>query len=511
MSNHLPVITALALLSGVAAFPQDKNGTPENVPIYRLTVIERTVDAVNYRYRNGPTRIDFRGTVLLPHSKGDATIESKSGRIDIDARFEHLSPPTRFGTEYLAYVIWAITPEGAAKNLGEVIADGSDEAKIHVTTDLQAFGLLVTAEPYSAVRQPSDVVVMENKIRPDTAGKIRPIQARADLLPRGHYTYNKPPDSQAVPVSGPKQSMDRYEAVLEVYQAQNAVQIAAATGAAKYAPETFQKAEALLRTANDLQMRHSDRSTVVMTAREAAQTAEDARTIAIARKQDEELALARAEAANEQQLRVQAEAEVQRARSEATTNRELLEAERAARTRVETAAYTVLPPPPPAETQVVVQQPVPAADRQQNEMRVRVLHDLRGSFAVLDSPRGLVVTVPDTAFRGSDLTTGAGASFERIASVLVRNRGLVVAIEGHSDGSGVNDYARALAVRDALAARGVPGNTIYARSVGGSRPLVSNSTALGREQNRRVEITISGQPIGSVPYWDKTYPLAPNR
>jgi len=157
----------------------------------------------------------------------------------------------------------------------------------------------VTAEPYSAVRQPSDVVVMQNQIRPDTAGKIQPIQARAELLPRGHYTYNK--SAGPAPVRGPKQSMDKYEAVLEVYQAQNAVQIAGAMGAAKYAPETFNKAEALLRTANDLQMKGRDRSTVVMTAREAAQTAEDARAIALARKQEEEIALARAELANEQQ------------------------------------------------------------------------------------------------------------------------------------------------------------------------------------------------------------------
>jgi len=163
----------------------------------------------------------------------------------------------------------------------------------------------------------------------------------------------------------------------------------------------------------------------------------------------------------------------------------------------------------------VVVQPVPGADRQQNEIRVRMLHDLRGAFPVLDTPRGLVVTVPDSAFRGSDLNPAAGATVERIAAVLNAHPGLVVAVEGHSDNSatpsGQFTYARALAIRDAVARRGVPGGTIQARSLGDSRPLVSNNSALGREQNRRVEITISGEPIGSVPYWDKTYPLLPNR
>src|SRR5579872_3368686 len=172
--------------SGILALATIATGVAiaQNVPLYRVTVIERTVKAVNYQYRSGiPTQIDFRGTVLLPEGKGDAMVESKAGRTEIDAHFEHVSPPSGYGQEYLTYVLWAITPEGHAKNLGEVLAGSSDKAKLRVTTDLQAFGLIVTAEPYAAVRQPSDVVVMENEIRPDTIGKIEPIQAKYDLLP----------------------------------------------------------------------------------------------------------------------------------------------------------------------------------------------------------------------------------------------------------------------------------------------------------------------------------------
>ena len=201
-----------------------------SVPLYHVTVIERTVKSVNYQYRSGPIPIDFRGTVLLPEAKGQAIVESKAGRTEMDAHLEHLKPPTRFGPEYLTYVMWAVTPQGHAKNLGEVLPGHSDKASLRITTDLPAFGLIVTAEPYAAVRQPSDVVVMENEIRPETVGQIEPINAKYELLPRGQYTYTVPSDMVAAEGNGAKVPMDQYESLLQVYQAQNAVQIAKAAG-----------------------------------------------------------------------------------------------------------------------------------------------------------------------------------------------------------------------------------------------------------------------------------------
>jgi len=235
MSDKTAVITALATFCTSAAWAQSAAPAHPSAPIYQVTVVERTVKAVNYQYRSGPTRIDFKGTVLLPKADGEATVESKTGRTEIDAKFDHLDPATRFGPEYLTYVLWAITPEGHAKNLGEVLADGSDRARLQVTTDLQTFGLIVTAEPYAAVRQPGNVVVVENEIRRDTIGHIEQIQAKYELLPRGHYTYTVPADVTAAGTNGQKLPMERYEALLEVYQAQNAVQIAKAQGADRYA------------------------------------------------------------------------------------------------------------------------------------------------------------------------------------------------------------------------------------------------------------------------------------
>ena len=203
MHRKLIVPAILACLITISARAQSTPAKSETVPIHRVTVVERTVKAVDYQYRNGPTRIDFRGTVLLPQAKGEATVESKKGRTEIEVKFNHVEAPTRFGPEYLTYVLWAITPEGHAKNLGEVLPGSSDNAAMHVTTDLQGFGMIVTAEPYSAVRQPSDVVVLENEIRPDTVGHVELVQAKYELMPRGQYTYLKPVDLKRINEEGP--------------------------------------------------------------------------------------------------------------------------------------------------------------------------------------------------------------------------------------------------------------------------------------------------------------------
>ncbi|HEY2920109.1 MAG TPA: OmpA family protein, partial [Candidatus Binatia bacterium] len=242
-------------------------------PIYKITinVVERTTTAVNYRHRSGSTPIEFRGTPLLPDAKGEAKVESKQGYMEINAKFDELQPATRFGPEYLTYVMWAITPEGRPVNLGEVILKG-DNSKLEVTNDLQAFGLIVTAEPYFAVTQPSNVVVMENFIRPDTKGKFEQVDAKYELLERGVYTVDVPP-AQLKPIR-----LDK-EIPLELYEAKNAVRIARWMGADKDAADTFKKAEGLLTQAEHLRVEGKSYKSTVQAARQAVQTAEDARLI----------------------------------------------------------------------------------------------------------------------------------------------------------------------------------------------------------------------------------------
>jgi hypothetical protein len=246
-----------------------------------VTVERRAIRAVNYGHRSVPTRIDFRGTVLLPRAKGGAKVEARAGAVEIDAKFENLEAPARFGPEYLTYVLWAITPDGRPVNLGELLTDGSDSSKLKVTTQLQAFGLIVTAEPYFAVTQPSNVVVLENMLRADTVGKVGEIEAKYELLPRSQTPLSDRPVEMQAPSNGGKRiSLDQYEALLAIYQAQNALQIARAQGAGEHAASTLQRAEQLYQEAQRLNNIKADSKSVVMTARQAAQAAEDARTIA---------------------------------------------------------------------------------------------------------------------------------------------------------------------------------------------------------------------------------------
>lgn len=287
-------MVAMAMLAfWWASFPgeaQSSSQKPASAPIYDVTVVARTLTAINYQHRGEPTKIDFKGTVLLASARGEATVESKKGRIEIDSKFEHLSDPQTFGPEYLIYVLWAVTPEGRAVNLGELLPGRSDKVEIRVTTDLQSFGLMVTAEPYFSVRLPSDVVVLENEVRPETIGSVEQVSVKYDLMPRGHYTYNvQPAEVRPAGDNAPKVSMDEYEMLTALYQAQNAVQIAHSLGADNYAAETYNKAVQLLHEAQDRRAQKMSMRMVVTSARAATQTAEDARAIAVKRRDEKRL------------------------------------------------------------------------------------------------------------------------------------------------------------------------------------------------------------------------------
>jgi hypothetical protein len=253
----------------------------EPVPIYRVNVVGRTTTAVNYNH-SGLTKIDLKGTVLLPEVKGEAKVERRKGATQIDAKCERLEAPTRFGSQYLTYVLWAITPNGRASNLGQILTDEDNKGELRTSTELQVFALVVTAEPYFMVTQPSDVVVAENTVRKNTAAQIETVKANYALLNRGEYTYNvKPTGSEASGATQKKLPIDRYNALLAVYEAQNAVQIAGSIGADRYAPEVFQKAERLLGEARNYYAQRAKPGLIVTTARQATQAAEDARIIAV--------------------------------------------------------------------------------------------------------------------------------------------------------------------------------------------------------------------------------------
>ena len=281
--------------------------TGQPAPIFRVTVVSRTTKAINYHHRTGTTHIDFRGTELMPAARGNASVDSRLGSTKMETHLDHLTPASQFGPEYMTYVLWAITPEGRATNLGEVVLEG-DHANLLSTTDLQSFGLIVTAEPYFAVTQPSDVVVAENFVRTDTSGTIQQVDAKYELLQRGQYVLNR---SSYQPVKiDPK-------GPLQLAEAENAVQIARLAGAERYASDTLQKAVVDLQNAQDFLRKGGDRKRSETNAREAAQMAEDARIISIRKIREEELANERAAAAQrEADERAKAERAAEQARLE---------------------------------------------------------------------------------------------------------------------------------------------------------------------------------------------------
>jgi hypothetical protein len=261
----------------------DQTQHREASPVYQVTVVSRTTKAINYGTRSEPTKVDFKGTVLMSDARGEATVQSRQGVVQIKARFEHVAPPTGFGSGYLTYALWAISPDGRAQNLGELVLDAANKGKLDVSTNLQAFALIVTAEPYFAVTQPSDVVVMENAVRPDTSGAVEEVDAKYELLPRTPFLYEI--HAQKDVLEGRKLSKDEYEATLALYEAQNAIQLAKAAGAERYASDIFQRSEQLYQQALDAKAHKAGIKDVVTPAREAAQRGADARTVSLRKQQ----------------------------------------------------------------------------------------------------------------------------------------------------------------------------------------------------------------------------------
>jgi outer membrane protein OmpA-like peptidoglycan-associated protein len=501
------------------------------VPVFRVTVVGHTTPAINYRPRKGDTKIDFRGTALMPLALGEAKVQGKKGYIDIDAKFDRLESPTQFGPEYLTYVLWAVTPEGRATNLGEVQVD-DDEARIHVTTELQAFGMIVTAEPYFAVTQPSDVVVIENSVREGTKGNIEVIQAKYDLLKRGTYLMNQ--DTRQLKLKPLEPG-----APLDLAEARNAVMLARFAGADRYADDTYLKAARLLTEAEQARARRRGGDAVMMPARQAIQTAEDARLISLQKQEEafqaEQRALAqqretaaldraRAEEATRRQAeidrlnaetarvsaerdkaiaeaaRLAAEAQAQQARAIAAQSERDKAAAEAARVAAVSARLA-------AEAQAQqAQASVAQADREKAALRDQLRQQLNLILETRETARGLIVNLSDVLFDtgSANLSTGAREKLARVAGVLLSHPGLKLQVEGHTDSVGEADYNhrlsenRADSVRTYLVGQGIASTAVGTAGFGESQPVASNSTAAGRQQNRRVELIVSGEPIGTT-------------
>ena len=492
-------------------------------PVFRVTVVGRTIPSVNYRPRSGDTELDMVGTALMPRARGEIEVSGKKGYIEITGEFDRIDPPTRFGPEYLTYVIWAITPEGRATNLGELQI--RDERRVRVTTELQAFGLIVTAEPYFAVTQPSDVVVMENALKRGTEGRIETIDAKYELLKRGSYVMNE--DYAALKVKAPDLGTQS-----DLAQARNAVALARVAGAHQYASETFAKADALLQDAEVAREKRRSGNSVQQPARQAAQTAEDARIISLRRQEEEAQARERALAARreadalararaEEEARQRAEADrAQAEAARAAAERERLDAEAAklaadrakaeadrARLDAERERQAAEAARAAAESQAdAARQAALAAEQEKAQLREQLRQQLNVILETRETARGLIVNLSDVLFDfdRATLRPGAREKLARVAGIITSHPGLRIEAEGHADAIGTDDYnarlsqRRAESVRVFLVEQGIGTDTITAMGFGESRPVATNGTAEGRQQNRRVELVVSGEPIGTT-------------
>jgi outer membrane protein OmpA-like peptidoglycan-associated protein len=522
----------------LAQAPQAPNPTQQSVengaptPIYRITVVARTTKAINYHHRSGSTRIGFRGTALMPEARGEAKVESKQGVIQINADMEKLGPATQFGHEYLTYVMWAITPEGRATNIGEVLLNNSGKTKLDATTELQSFGLIVTAEPYFAVTQPSDVVVMENFVRKDTTGTIEEVDAKYELLQRGQYVLNVRPGDIQPRELNPK-------VPLELYEARNAVQIARWTGAEQYAGDTFQKAVVGLENAEGYLIGKAGKKPIGTVAREAVQMAEDARIITVKKIEEEQLTTERRVGA-EREVKVESEraaalSEADRVTREAEQAR-LTAAETAARVKRENDERTLAAQTEAdrlkresdaklvaanAETDRLKQdneaQRIAAAadmeraakekaqaEAERTQLRADLLLQFNAILETRDTARGLIVNMSDVLFDTAkhSLRPAAREKLAKVAGIISGHPGLRLAVEGYTDSVGGDDYNQQLSedrgsvVRDYLTKEGVAGTSVTSKGFGKADPVASNDTAAGRQQNRRVELVVSGEIIG---------------
>lgn len=475
-----------AAAAQVAAGRQDS--TDASVPIYRITVVGRTTVAINYR-QSGKTKVDLVGTALLPDSHGEAEVSAKQGHAEIDARIRGLQRPTRYGSEYLTYVLWAITPEGRPRNLGEVQFTGEDVRK-EVTTELQAFALILTAEPYFAVTQPSDVVVMENHARQDTRGRADTVQARYELLPRGSYLMNRPSEFTSEP---------RQPGVpLDLSEARNAIELSRLAGARDSAADTFSKATRLLAEAAIGHQKGRSSDEVIALARQATQTAEDARLIAV-RRQDDALAAhqqalvadrerqaldQRQRADRESQNAVQAQSEAEHQRRAADRARDELQQARLDALKAQAA--------------------VAVAEQEKNALREQLRDQLNRYLDTRESARGLIMMVPDVLFETASarLTPVAREKLARVSGILAAQPDLHIVAEGHADSVGGDESnqrlseQRAQSVAAYLTQQNIAADSVDVAAFGESRPIASNETVEGRRQNRRVELIVSGDSIG---------------
>jgi outer membrane protein OmpA-like peptidoglycan-associated protein len=469
-------------------------------------VISGTVAAIGYPVGGGSIKVDMAGTSAAPQASGDAKAEAKTGGTTIELRVTGMPQPTSIGAEFLTYVLWTVTPDGTTTNLGQIPLNQNGEGKLDVRAQTQTFALIVTAEPYYAVRMPSEVVVLVNETRKKTKGKIYPDNSYK-LMKRAEYAKLGNPLGM---------TLDLKKVPLDMYEARNAVEIAKARGAEQYAPQVYSKAQSSLQMAENALSQDSGKNQVISAARQTIQFAEDARALAVQRElaeriqKEKEAAAAEAAAKAKAAADAQAAAEAQR-QAELTAAKEAqMKAEaqaQAAQAKAAADAAAAKAAAEQAATQAKAQAAAEEAERAQAAtaaLRAQLLKQLNDVLQTTDTPRGLVVNMADVLFETGKyaLSTDAQLKLAKLSGIIQAHPGLNLAVEGYTDTTGAADFnmklsqQRADTVRQFLIAQGLSADTITSKGLGEADPIADNSTAAGRKLNRRVEIIVSGKVIG---------------
>src|SRR6516162_6569441 len=483
---------ALTVLSLAVAFGSARLPAQQTPHVPDSAVVKKSITSVGYQVGAGATKVLLLGTPTAPGASGEAKVEAKTAGTDIEVKVKGMPPPTTLGAEFLTYVLWTVTPDGSATNLGEIPIDKNGEGKLETSTKSQTFALAVTAEPYFAVALPSEMVVLVNDVSKKTKGKIYP-ENSYKLMKRTQYArLGNPlaltPDLKNVP--------------LEMYEARNAVDIAKSQGAEKYAPEIFSKATASLQMAENALASKADRGKVLTDARQTIQFAEDARALSATRQEAERIQKEKDEAA----AKAKAEAE-QKAADEAKRQAELTaakEAQMKAEADARQAAEQAKAEAAKAKAEAAKEE-AERAKAATAALRAQLLQQLNSVLQTTDSPRGLVVNMADVlfAFGKYDLKSDAQIKLAKLAGIVQSHPGLQLAIEGHTDNVGSDEanmklsQQRADTVRSFLVQQGLSPDMVTAVGLGEGEPVADNSTNEGRQKNRRVEIIVSGEVIGA--------------
>jgi outer membrane protein OmpA-like peptidoglycan-associated protein len=511
MKSFLRIASFIAFGAvGVAALAQTSPEIPPSSLITKSTV------AIGFTVGGGSTKVDLTGTELMPQASGEAKVEAKAkaGLTNIEVNVKGMTPPSQLGAEYLTFVLWTVTPEGHTGNAGEIIINKDGEGKLSSTTPAQTFSLIITAEPYFAVRVPSEMVVLEMETRKNTKGKLFPV-TEYKLMKRSQYAkLGNPlaltPDLSRVP--------------LEVYEARNAVDIAKDRGAAKYAPDIFSKAEASLQMTENALSSNANKKQVISTAKQTVQFAEDARAFAAERQDEERIAAERAAAAAKAKAEAEAQAAAEAKRqAEITAAKEAqIKAEAAAEAKRQAELNAAKQAQMKAEADAAALKAKMEAEalkakedaanaeaerarRAAADLRAQLLEQFNRVLPTTDTARGLQVNMGDVLFDTGkyNLRMPAQLGLAKLSGIVLSHPGLKLAIEGYTDTTGSAAFnqtlseQRANAVRDYLVQQGLDPASVTAQGFGPANPVASNDTPQGRQQNRRVEIIISGEVIGT--------------